>query len=172
MNRIRIVIAFCAAITVLAALATVSSGQAEKKLYTKMTGKEEKPTKGDPDGKGTAVLTLKATKVCYDIRPTKAGLTFTLGHIHLGKKGKAGGIFIPLFTKTKKVVGHTKPSTIKIGKLAGCSRKVSPADLAMVVAKPADYYLNIHTKQFRGGALRGQLTAKAPPPKPPVKAKP
>ncbi len=49
MNRTRIVIAFCATITAMAVLTTVSSGSAtSSKLYAKMDGKQEKPSAGDP----------------------------------------------------------------------------------------------------------------------------
>jgi hypothetical protein len=151
MTRIRVVIACCAAITVMAALATVSSA-ADTKLYAKMSGSQEKP-KGDPDGTGTAVLTLKSTQVCYVITPKKAGSTFTAGHIHTGKKGVAGPVFIPLWTTPKKVTG---------GKLTGCSPKVKASDIAKVRAKPANYYVNIHNAAYPSGAIRGQLTAKKP----------
>jgi hypothetical protein len=152
MSRIRILIAFCAAITVLAALATVSSA-ADKKLYAKMDGKQEVPA-GDPDGTGTAVLTVKSNQVCYDIRPKKAGITFGAGHIHLGPKGKAGGVVIPLFTTPKKVTG---------GKLVGCGPKtVKAADIAKLKAKPGNYYVNIHNAKYPGGAIRGQLTSTKP----------
>jgi hypothetical protein len=151
MTRIRIVIAFCAAIIVLAALATVSSA-ADKKLYASMSGKQESPA-GDPDGTGTAVITVKSNRVCYDIRPKKAGLTFAAGHIHVGAKGKSGGVFIALFQSPKKISG---------GKLLGCSQTVKAADLAKLKAKPSGYYVNLHNAAFGAGAIRGNLTAKKP----------
>jgi hypothetical protein len=147
MSRIRILIAFCAAIVVLAALATVSSA-ADKKLYATMTGKQEKPA-GDPDGVATAVLTFKSNKVCYDIRPKKAGQTFAAGHIHVGAAGKSGDVVIPLFQAPKKV---------SKGKLTGCSPTVKASDLAKILKKPAGYYVNIHNAKYPAGAVRGQLS--------------
>jgi hypothetical protein len=150
MTRIRILIAFCAAICVLAALATVSSA-ADKKLYAKMTGGQEKP-KGDANGTGTAVITLKSSQVCYDIRPHNSGLSFSAGHIHAGAKGVAGPPLVPLWG-TKK--------TVKAGKLTGCvSAKAS--DIAKIRAKPSGFYVNIHNKANPSGAIRGQLTATKP----------
>ena len=146
MTRTRILIAFCAAIAVLAAMAAVSSA-ADKKLYSTMTGKQETPA-GDRDGVGTAVLTFKSNKVCFDIRPKKAGLTFAAGHIHAGKAGAAGDVVIPLFTTPKKV---------KSGKLTGCSGTVKSTVLNKVRAKPANYYVNIHNAKYPAGAIRGQL---------------
>jgi hypothetical protein len=146
MSRIRIAIAWGVAISVLAVLATVSSA-ADTTLKATMSGSQEKP-KGDPDGTGTAVLTLKSSQVCYVITPKKAGTTFSAGHIHAGKKGVAGPVFINLFTKPKKLKG---------GKLTGCSPTVKAADIAKVKAKPADYYVNIHNAKYPAGAIRGQL---------------
>jgi hypothetical protein len=147
MTRIRVLIALCAAIGVLAALATVSSA-ADKKLYAAMTGKQEKPA-GDPDGTATATITVKSNKICYDIRPKKAGLTFAAGHIHAGKAGVAGGVVVPLFQSPKKV---------KNGRLTGCSPTVSTTLLAKIKSHPANYYVNIHNAKYPAGAVRGQLS--------------
>lgn len=147
MTRIRILIAFSAAVFALAALATVSSA-ANKKLFATMTGKQESPA-GDPDGTGTAVITVKPNNVCYDIRPKKAGLTFAAGHIHAGAAGKSGDVVVPLFQKPKK---------IKSGRLVGCSPKVKSAVLAKIKAKPGDYYVNVHSAAFPAGVIRGQLS--------------
>jgi Cu/Zn superoxide dismutase len=146
MTRIRIVIAFCAAITVLAGLATVSSA-ATTTFKATMSGTQEKP-KGEAKGTGTAVLTVKGSKVCYVITVKKTGTVFGAGHIHAGKKGVAGPVFINLFTTSKKLKG---------GKLTGCSKAVKPADIAKVKAAPTNYYVNIHNKEYPAGAIRGQL---------------
>jgi hypothetical protein len=147
MNRVRILIAFCVAIVVLAALATVSTA-ADKKLYSTMSGKQEE-TGGDPDGVASATLTFKAKTVCYDIRPKKAGLTFAAGHIHTGKAGVSGDVLIPLFTTAKKVKG---------GRLTGCSGTIKTTVLNKVRAKPANYYVNLHNAAHQAGAIRGQLS--------------
>jgi hypothetical protein len=146
MTRIRIVIAWCIAISVLAVLATVSSA-ADTTLKATMSGSQEKP-KGDPDGTGTAVLTLKSSQVCYVITVKNAGTTFSAGHIHAGKKGVAGPVYINLFTKPKK---------LKSGKLSGCSPTAKAADIAKVKTKPSGYYVNIHNAKYPAGAIRGQL---------------
>lgn len=149
MSRIRILIAVCAAVAVFGALATVSSA-ATKTLYsTPMTGEQEDPV-GDPDGTGTATLRVTPTRVCYDIRPKKAGRTFAAAHIHVGKRGDTGAVFITLWSSAK---------TVRAGKLTGCSKRIRSADLDKVKSKPADHYLNIHNATYPSGAIRGQLTA-------------
>ncbi|HVL30623.1 MAG TPA: CHRD domain-containing protein [Solirubrobacteraceae bacterium] len=152
MTRIRIAIGVCATIAALAALATASPA-ADKKLYATMSGSQERPAAGDPDGTGTAVLTVTSRRVCYDIRPRRAGLTFAAAHIHVGARGRAGDVLIPLFSAPKRVTR---------GRLAGCSPTVRPADLRKVTARPGRYYLNLHNAAYPAGAIRGQLTASRP----------
>jgi CHRD domain len=141
--RVRILIAFCAAITVLAALAAASSAVVPK-LHATMSGKSEVP-KGDPDGTGKAVLIVSVTKVCYIITPKKAGSKFAAGHIHKGKPGVAGPIYLSLFTT---------PKTLTKGKLQGC---VETGKGSSLLAKPGNYYVNIHNAKYPAGAIRGQL---------------
>ena len=116
---------------------------ATKVITTKMTGKQESP-KGDPDGSGTAKITLNSTKgrVCFDMTWSKIGSPLA-AHIHKGAKGKAGDVVIPLF--------GNPPAKHK-----GCvSAKKSL--VAAILKTPGAYYVNIHTAKYPGGALRGQL---------------
>jgi hypothetical protein len=47
------------------------------------------------------------------------------------------------------------PDTINAA--AGCVGGQSPALLADIRQHPSAYYVNIHTAEFPGGAIRGQL---------------
>lgn len=152
MTRVRLVLAACVAIAVTGALATGSSA-AGKQLKATLSGKAETPQAGDKDATGSAVLTFRASKVCYAIRVKNAGKTFAAAHIHSAPRGKAGGVYIELWTTPK-----TLP---KSGLLSGCSKTIAKAKLAKVLAKPAAYYVNVHTPAFPSGAARGQLTAKS-----------
>jgi CHRD domain-containing protein len=108
-----------------------------------MTGPVEVPP-GDPDGTGTATITLDATKgeVCVDF--TVADIeTATAAHIHDGGVGVAGPIVVDL----------PVPAT---GTAKGCVA----ADAALVtaiIADPAAYYVNVHNNAYPKGALRAQL---------------
>ncbi|GAA0305250.1 CHRD domain-containing protein [Sphingomonas oligophenolica] len=108
-----------------------------------MTGAAEVPA-GDPDGTGTASVTIDAAKgqVCYTL--SVAGIdTATMAHIHKGAAGVAGPVVVPL----------DPPAT---GSSTGC-KPVDPAVIAAILATPSDYYVNIHNAAFPKGALRGQL---------------
>jgi hypothetical protein len=124
-----------------ALLLAVSAFAAERTFTVSMSGKSETP-KGDPNGKGTAKIKIEASKgeLCYRVTWSNIG-TPVAAHIHKGKKGTAGPVVIPLFAKAKH---------------SGCV-KASKSLLAKVVKSPASYYVNVHTQQFPGGAIRAQL---------------
>jgi CHRD domain len=135
------------ALAVLLVLPTIGSA-ASTTLTATLSGKNEVPMKGDPDGTGTATVRIDPAKktVCFTIKLKKIGAT-AAGHIHTGKKGKAGGVLIPLFgTSSSK-------STRK-----GCARDQDAATLRKILRRPANYYVNVHTAKYPDGAARGQLS--------------
>lgn len=151
MTRIRAAIAACVAIIVTASLAVASSA-ATNRFYASPTGAQEVPSKGDPDGSARATLTVSGgRRLCYDIRPKKLE-TAQQAHIHKGQKGKAGAIFVDLFTT---------PKPARNGKITGCA-KITAVQLASLRATPSGFYLNVHTKRYPSGAVRGQLSTKKP----------
>ena len=128
---------------VAALLLAVSAFAATKTLTTSMKGGSAETPKGDPNGKGTAKVTLNTStgRVCFRLTWSAIG-TPTASHIHKGKKGVAGPVVIPFFGGTPK---HT-----------GCV-KASKSLVRSIARSPASYYVNVHTQQFPGGAIRAQL---------------
>jgi CHRD domain len=106
------------------------------------------PNAGDPEGTGTARLTINPgqRRVCWDI--TVSGIAApTRGHIHRGARGTNGGIVVTFFES-----GNVD--------LEGCTpddRSLDPKLLAEIIAHPQRFYVNIHTAEFTAGAIRGQL---------------
>lgn len=111
---------------------------------TGLTGGQEVPGPGDPDGAGTAKITADATTdtVCYDVtvqniaRPNAA-------HIHRGARGTSG----PPVVTLEAPVNGAKSDCLKVDK----------ALAAAIIADPADFYVNVHTSDYPKGAVRGQL---------------
>ena len=113
-----------------------------------MGGAEEVPDPGDPDGMGTATVTLNtdSAQVAFTINVSNITLPAAAAHIHEGAKGVAGGVVVPL----------TAPDA------SGTARGTAPADAALMqrmMDNPAGFYVNVHTSDFPGGAVRGQLAA-------------
>ena len=150
MTRPRIALATCITIGAAAALAIPSSAAAPKRFYATINGAQEVPAKGDPNGTGKVTLTF-GDKLCYDIRPSKIE-TPQAGHIHSGVRGKAGGILIDLFTR---------PKAPRNGRITGCT-SFTASQLSKISAKPGSFYVNLHTKTYPSGSVRGQLTKTKP----------
>lgn len=134
------------------AFTTLSSGRTVT-LVARLNGAEEVPVQGgpavaDPDGKARALIHVKGDRVTFSL--AWQGLTPSLGHIHEGTTGKNGPVKVPLF-------GSAMPSTVHsaAGQVA-----VTDAELAeRLRTDPAGFYVNLHSAEFPGGAVRGQLAA-------------
>ncbi len=107
-----------------------------------MTGSQEVP-KVSVAGNGNATITLKRTtgKVCYRLSWKGIGVPLA-SHIHKGAKGKNGDVVV-LF--------GTPPA-----KHSGCVTAKKTV-IAAIAAKPHNYYVNVHTKKYPAGVVRGQL---------------
>ncbi|MEO8267143.1 MAG: CHRD domain-containing protein [Ilumatobacteraceae bacterium] len=123
-----------------------------------LSGANESPL-GDPDGAGGAAVTFDiiqgsttTAEVCWDL--SYSGLTGTpiTAHIHRGAAGVNGAILIPFLPFTD--LGPNSAS--------GCAA-VDPALATEIMTTPANFYVNVHTSDFTGGAIRGQLSKGAPP---------
>jgi len=130
------------ALSVVALLVAATALAADTTFTVKMSGKQESP-KGDPDGKGTAKITLSPSrgKVCFKITWSGIG-TPNAAHIHKGAKGVAGPVVIPFFA--------TPP------KHSGCV-KAKKSLISAIAKHPKSYYVNVHNKKYPAGALRAQL---------------
>jgi len=111
-----------------------------------MTGAEEAPGPGDPDGSGTAFLTMNAgqEEVCWEITVADITLPATAAHIHIGAAGEPGPPVVTLSAPDESA------------RTSGCA----DADRELIEAifeDPSGYYVNVHTTDFPGGAVRGQL---------------
>jgi hypothetical protein len=102
---------------------------------------------GDPDGAGTALLTLNHGQqtICWSLTVWNIALPATASHIHRAPTGLAGPI----------VVGITAPGAS--GTSSGCVSGVDRDLLRDILTSPESYYINVHTTQHPPGAIRSQL---------------
>jgi hypothetical protein len=116
------------------------------RIRVAMTGAQEAPGPGDPDGKGTATFKFapEAGLVCWTLTVSNITLPATAAHIHIAPKGSPGPVVIPL----------SAPGAD--GKAQGCA-SASKDLLKAIVANPAAYYVNVHNVDFPPGAVRAQL---------------
>ena len=114
---------------------------------TVLTGAAEVPGPGDPDGSGTASLRLNPGRgeVCFELSVSNVALPATGAHIHVGTATVAGPVVVPLFPPNES------------GTSSGCVS--ADADLIKAILQnPENYYVNVHTFEYPGGAVRGQLS--------------
>ena len=105
-----------------------------------LTGAAEVPGPGDPDGSGTATLTINpgTGQVCSTIEVTDVD-PLRAAHIHVGSATVAGPVVVPLNTGT------------------GCTVVEDRELLVAIITDPSSYYVNVHNATYPAGALRGQL---------------
>lgn len=112
-----------------------------------LTGAGEAPAAGSPDGGGVGTVTFQNGQATYTL--LYEGISApTASHIHRGVAGGSGPVIL-----------NFNP-TFANGFATG-TVPVSAALQADILANPSDYYINIHTPDFPGGAIRGPLAASA-----------
>ncbi|WP_326650123.1 MULTISPECIES: CHRD domain-containing protein [unclassified Streptomyces] len=116
-----------------------------------LSGANEVPVKGgpavnDPDGKAVALVKVKGDRVTFALQ--WKGFVPSLGHIHQGAAGQNGDVKVPLFGTAMPDSVHSAAGQVAItdAKLANSIR-----------SNPSGFYVNLHSAEFPGGAVRGQL---------------
>jgi len=128
-------------------LAGCAGGQMNQRanLAVTMTGIQEVPGPGDPDGSGTVEIRVTPAEgqVCWDLY-ARGIEPATAAHIHRGAAGLAG----------PPVVTLTTPDAA--GRSQGCAA-VDPGLAREIAMRSFDFYVNVHTAPHPAGAIRGQL---------------
>jgi hypothetical protein len=103
---------------------------------------------GDTNGSGNAAILLDANRglLCFSINVSAIG-TPVAAHIHRQVAGVNGDI----------VIGLTAPNAGNPGSSSGCITGVNRTVLRSIINTPSNFYVNVHTEDFQGGAVRGQL---------------
>jgi hypothetical protein len=121
-----------------------------------MTGAQEVPVTGDPDGSGIGTITINDSTGLISWSLTYASIAAPSAmHIHgpVGPVGVAAGVFVGLGVVTTGGAGTLINSLT-----------TSVANAAAINAIPTNFYVNIHNSEFPGGAVRGQLGTVVPEP--------
>jgi hypothetical protein len=105
------------------------------------------PWQGDSDGRGSALLTINRVQqqVCWQLYVSSITLPAASAHIHKAAPRVRGAI----------VVALSAPDAT--GLAAGCATGLSVELLDEILRQPDGFYVNVHTSDYPGGAVRGQL---------------
>ena len=152
-SRGRIVFAVSAVTVLFAALVMGRATAGFEGASATLTGEAEVPGPGDENGEGTANITFDPTtgKVCFELDWSHIRGPWG-AHIHRGAPDEAGPVVVSLFQSR-----DLTPLPRSIKGVTGCVRGVDPELIARIENNPSRYYVNVHTKDFPGGAIRGQL---------------
>ena len=128
----------------------------DRALFAVLTGRNEVDANGhrgagDPNGRGSFTAIVDGNQLCFGITVKDLGAAPTAAHIHgPARPNQNAGIVVPL----------TAPTSPDPGASSGCV-SVDPAVAQAILKNPHRYYANVHTTQFPGGAIRGQLHRKS-----------
>jgi len=131
--------------------ATQTAAAAAKPYLAMLSGANEVPT-ADPDGEGAAAVTIDPgnNQVCIDLRVANLD-TVTAAHIHQAPAGSNGPVVVPAGVSFANLPTPTSANCVT----------ADPARITDMIANPANYYVNVHTTTYPGGAIRGQLALSA-----------
>ena len=159
-------VALVAAVSVFAfsGLAT-GAGSGTKQLLGALSGAKEvgpdgKKRAGDLDASGAAAGTIKDkaggnSDLCVGLVFQGLG-TLVASHIHRGQPNEAGPVVVGLFGPPTQTA---PPASGDPGAFAGCV-EISDALARELQKNPRKFYWNVHTSEFPGGAIRGQVRTK------------
>ncbi|TDD84727.1 CHRD domain-containing protein [Actinomadura rubrisoli] len=121
-------------------------------LAASLNGRNEVPAPGGPavgdrDGKAIALIRVQGDRLWYALRWQNIAAP-SAGHLHLGAAGTNGAVKVPFF-------GGALPGTARA--VTGSVKVADKAALDKLRTDPGALYANIHTGEFPGGAVRGQL---------------
>ena len=113
-----------------------------------LRGANESPSVGDPDGSGSASITVSSTlnQICFDIHVSAILLPASSAYLAQGPPGTSGLL----------VASFTAPSAS--GGSGGCVAGLAAGVVSGILANPSNYYVNVTTFDYPAGAIRGQLT--------------
>jgi CHRD domain/LysR substrate binding domain len=117
-----------------------SSGASGKTITRTLNGTSE------PNATGSVVLRFRQADglVCFRLTAANVTLPTVAAHIHKGAAGTNGGVVVPLAPPDAN------------GTADGCT-SVDQSLMGEILGNLSGYYVNVHTKEHPGGAIRAQL---------------
>jgi hypothetical protein len=115
-----------------------------KRFVVMLSGANEVPGPGDPDGTGVAELFLNQGQGIISYKITTSNLAEVVGaHIHRASVTEAGPIVIHLMAVANGTVSGVAQAEKEL--------------IKEIRQHPEMFYVNVHTIEHRPGAIRGQL---------------
>ncbi len=136
----------------------------DRRFRAQLTGYGEVPAiSTEASGSFTATLNRDETMLTYELTYSGLESNFTFSHIHLGQEDVNGGVIAFLAGGPLPVPGlreGTATGVITAANIIGpAGQGIAPMEFDELVRalRAGVVYANIHTVQFPGGEIRGQL---------------
>jgi len=126
-----------------------TKGEGGRPFTATLMGINERPvvaTNSDLTGTAKVTINLGQSELCWDLDYTTTEQVIA-AHIHHGSAGAPGPV----------IFGFFNPPASAVPVNHGC-REGDPTLLRDIASHPENYYVNVHTTLYPGGAGRGQLT--------------
>ena len=115
---------------------------------------EQETTGSTSTGSGFFSYTIEGDQLCYTLEVRDLTMAPFAAHLHPGARHVNGPAAVGL---------QTPPAATST--VSGCitavdgatGQALSTAELAAIAADPRNYYVNVHTDNWPGGEVRGQL---------------
>jgi hypothetical protein len=133
------------ALASIAVLFAATASAATEKFHAELTATAEvPPSKSTGMGEANVSLDTATHEITYEVTFSGFSSAVAAAHIHgPAEAGKNGGVVVPL--------GNSPASPIH-----GTAKLTAEQEQQLTAGM---YYVNIHTKNHPGGAIRGQLVA-------------
>ena len=136
------------------ALTPLASVEAPVVFNTQLLAENEPNAASSSESKGHAQVTVQSDGTIEFMLSlnNKDDQTFTRAHIHKAPAGANGPIHWDFHEPPQDA-----PFTDAHPPLRGTARPRAVANVSDLLANPQLYYVNVHSTQFPGGVVRGQL---------------
>jgi hypothetical protein len=173
MSRLRVKLAIGVAVlgVVVISAAAVAGNGGRAEFRTDLTGYEEVPTISTPGvGSFKAAVDRAGTEFRYELEYEALPTPVTQAHIHFEQRTNNGNIVVflcsnlptpPAGTPACPAAGGTVTGTIGAAQVtnSAAAQKIAAGEIAELIAamRAGATYVNVHTTEFPGGEIRGQL---------------
>jgi hypothetical protein len=142
----------------LAALSMAGQAQADElKFEAELTGDQERPTPVVTEGEGEAKFESDGTSVDFELKWNDLSTPAFAAHIHCGGPEQAGPVGVTLFSGGMGTEGEVQGTFTAPDPGNACGWQTL-ADVLQAMTS-GNTYVNVHTPQFGGGEIRGQVAA-------------
>ena len=115
---------------------------------------EQETTGATGGGSGFLTYAIDGSELCYTLDVSNLTMAPFAAHIHPGERNTAGPVAVGLLTPPAATSTVSECITAVEG---ATGPALSTSELAAIAADPRAFYVNVHTNNFPGGEVRGQL---------------